>query len=45
MVLLLKKWQETGGVTVNAFIDGKEVEDPFGAGHLQMSTYNTASNR
>lgn len=31
-------------VTVNAFIDGKEVEDPFGAGHLQMSTYNTASN-
>ena len=24
-------------VTVNAFIDGKEVEDPFGAGHLQMS--------
>lgn len=23
-------------VTVNAFIDGKEVEDPFGAGHLQM---------
>lgn len=31
-------------VTVNAFIDGKEVEDPFGAGHLQISTYNTASN-
>ncbi|MCS2938180.1 hypothetical protein [Bacteroides faecis] len=26
----VEKWQETGGVTVNAFIDGKEVEDPFG---------------
>lgn len=31
-------------ITVNAIIDGKEVEDPFGLGHLQMSTYNTANN-
>lgn len=31
-------------VTVNAIIDGEEVEDPYGAGHIQMSTYNTASN-
>ena len=31
-------------VTVNAFIDGKEVEDPFGAGHLQMSTYKSSSH-
>ncbi len=31
-------------VTVIAFIDGKEVEILL-AGHLQMSTYNTAANR
>lgn len=31
-------------ITVNAIIDGKEVEDPFELGHMQMSTYNTASN-
>ena len=28
-------------ITVNAIIDGKEVEDPFELGHMQMSTYNT----
>jgi len=31
-------------ITVNAIIDGKEVEDPFELGHMRMSTYNTASN-
>ncbi|MCS2767731.1 hypothetical protein NXV33_26800 [Bacteroides thetaiotaomicron] len=42
MVLLLKNVAGDWWVTVNAFIDRKrELEDPFGAGHLQMSTYNT----
>ena len=33
---------EPGGTAVEKMAG--EVEDPFGAGHLQMSTYNTASN-
>lgn len=31
-------------ITVDAIVDGKEVEDPYGVGHLQMTTYNTANN-
>lgn len=31
-------------ITVNTIVDGKEINDPLGIGHLKMSTYNTASN-
>ncbi|MCS2850460.1 hypothetical protein NXX05_24180 [Bacteroides thetaiotaomicron] len=44
MVLLLKNGRRLVGDSECHFIDRGKVEDPFGAGHLQMSTYNTASN-
>lgn len=31
-------------VTVNIIDGGVELEDPYHAGHIQMSTYNTAAN-